>query len=385
MSGNGNIGFFKGTPNGVTARHFIKDFELYLASHGFYDNNALTVRLFKTRMDGAAEVWYSSLPADVKASWERLEAAFLDHFDKDVTLGGAKQTRYQRYYAHLNPSLDLLRNPEEWDAWLQRLYELASEVPTDFSSPQALAFAAWTALPPEIQSVIAVPSEGTVADFVNACRSVPQQTYDRILADHDQREEIVKEIRLHKQREAEIESKLRNEMDEKLRKAMEAYSQRDALPPSPPLEQGFFPPQPQFRPPQQPLPSPPRQQQSLPPFQRRLISFPRPASPPPSTRERFHEIRQLTYPDSSEGHAQYREAMRDFAQRHPRVSTQPPLDEPYPLTPGTQPAGSNECHRCGQRGHFVDSCPNAPVPQAEQTYRRMYGAGTRNKRRQEKF
>ena len=123
---NGNIGLFKGTPNGVSARHFVKDFELYLVSHGFYDNDALAARLFKTRMDGAAEAWYASLPADVKASWEKLESAFLEHFDKDAAFGGAKQTRFQRYNEHLKPTLDLLRKPEEWDAWLQRLYELAS-------------------------------------------------------------------------------------------------------------------------------------------------------------------------------------------------------------------------------------------------------------------
>lgn len=44
---------------------------------------------------------------------------------------------------------------------------------------------------------------------------------------------------------------------------------------------------------------------------------------------------------------------------------------PVPLTPGTEPAGSGECFRCGLKKHRGDSCNNFRLPSIEQKYRAM--------------
>ncbi|SNX85308.1 uncharacterized protein MEPE_04017 [Melanopsichium pennsylvanicum] len=360
-NGHGRLDIFNGSigkaGNG-TARHFVKNFEAYLIERNFIDDEAKSARLFKTRLDGAAEAWLESLPSTVSSTWNSLKIAFLDQYDKDTAIGGVKQTRFQRFTTHLHPTLDLLRDIEHWDKWLQRLYDLASDIPADYASPASLAFAAWSSLPPEIQATIAVPSEtATVAEFVNICRAIPQQRYESILAEHDQNEEFVKEIRARKQRDAELENRIVNKI---------LNAQRAVFPPSPPLKQGAIQ--------QHPITFDPSHQQQ----QQRGRQILPPSPPRKQQQARITEIVQMTFENTPQGQAQYQAALQQFQRDHPRVTMQPPLDQPYPLTPGTAPAGSNECHRCGHRGHFSTACPNTPVPQAEQTYRRMFGASSRD-------
>ncbi|SPO27261.1 uncharacterized protein UTRI_10378 [Ustilago trichophora] len=168
------------------------------------------------------------------------------------------------------------------------------------------------------------------------------------------------------QRESE-DRKLRNDLAE-LCKFMGMMSSAQ-LPLTPPMDTGRF------------LPAP--QQQYAQPFRPQQVQLP--PSPPQNqqvVQPRLEEIAQMTFENTQQGHEQYRAAMEQFVCDHPCTTIQPPTDKPYPLTPGTVPAGTNECHRCGQRGHFIAACTNPPVPQAEQHYRRQYGANSRDRRRQ---
>ncbi|CDW97398.1 hypothetical protein [Sporisorium scitamineum] len=209
----------------------------------------------------------------------------------------------------------------------------------------------WRSLPHELQAIIKQPCDTTLSAFVNACRAIPRSTSECILADHDKKLALKKQLH-------------------KMRKFMGAMNNA-RLPPSPPMDTGRF------------LPAPPPVQQQM--FQRAQL----PPSPPcdnynvqQQSQPRIEEIVQMTFEDTPQGHVQYKVAMEQFVRNHPCATIQPPLDEPYPLTPGTAPAGSNECHRCGHRGHFATICPNAPVPQAEQMCRQMYDANSHDRRRQ---
>ena len=330
MNNNGqhyHIGHFTGTTDDkITPRRFVKDFELYLLSTGTFENDALAARLFKTRLDDEAEAWFDTLPDDIKNSWTKLQKAFVDRFESGAGIQGANEARYARFMEHLSPSIDFIRDKTVWDEWLSKLRVLGREVPSDFVPKTALAFAAWHSLPTELQAIIAQPKT-SISDFVENIRCIPWKSFERVLTDYDQRKELSKQLRQGQQRENE-ERRLRSELAD-MRKTITALTSRQMLPPSPPMERGHF------------LPSPAR------PAPRQLM----PPSPPKETVP-IVEIGQLVFEDTAEGRKRYEEAKQRYARQHPFVTTQPPVEEPYPLTPGTMPAGSNECHRCGKGYHL---------------------------------
>ncbi|SAM81930.1 uncharacterized protein UBRO_20255 [Ustilago bromivora] len=224
-----------------------------------------------------------------------------------------------------------------------------------------LAHAACMSLPSELQTVIPQLKKGVI-EFVNTCKSIPWSTYKCILDEHDQQEEVVKEIRHHKQCDMEICWELKNKLqhdlttsvEEQVHKALDSLHFQ-TMPVSPPMQQG------QLSPPQM------CQLPALPVCQ--------PLTPPHNIAQ-FTESTQQMFPDTPQGKMNYEAALRDFEIHHPHATIQLPKDEPYLLTPGTLPAGSNECHHCGQHSHCQVACINGAVPQPEQNYHRAYGAAS---------
>lgn len=215
------VPFFTGATNGSAAKHQVKLFTRYLVTRNLAGEDRKAAELFATFLDGAAETWLESQPQEIRTSWTLLQRAFLDLFEGGGGAEGAKEARYVRFAAHLGPSLDLVRDEEVWDTWLQQLFDLGNDVAPDFVAQQALSFMAWQSLPYELQSIIAQP-RSTISDFVNACRAIPRTTYERVLTNHDQRKELSKQLRQQQQRENETR-KLRGELAE-MRKAIGALA-----------------------------------------------------------------------------------------------------------------------------------------------------------------
>ncbi|SYW76302.1 uncharacterized protein UBRO2_01373 [Ustilago bromivora] len=224
-----------------------------------------------------------------------------------------------------------------------------------------LAHAAWMSLPSELQTVIPQLKKGVIK-FVNTCKSIPWSTYECILDEHNQWEEVIKEIRHCKQHDMEIHQELKNELQRDLATSIEEQVCKalnslhfQMMPVSPPMQQG------QLSPPQMcQLPTPPVRQ---------------PLTPPRDITQ-FTEIAQQMFPDTPQGKMNYEAALHDFEICHPHATIQLLKDEPYPLTPGTLPARSNKCHHCGQHGHRQVACINGAVPQPEQNYHEAYRAAS---------
>ncbi|KAJ1021811.1 hypothetical protein NDA13_005424 [Ustilago tritici] len=337
-----DIGVFRNVREGVSATHFIRAFNHYL---------------FENR----GEKWVEAQPDDVKNLWKALKPAFLARFQLDETSVESPQAHYNTYFDHLKPQIAFLRHCQEWDEWLHHLLELSMDVPSEMVTQWGLTHAAWTSLPSELQAAIPQLQRGVI-EFINTCKSIPWSTYERILDGHNQREEITKEIRHRKQHDVEIHRELKNELqhnlatsvEEQVCKALDNF-RFQTMPISLPMQQGELLPPPSCQ-----LPAPPVRQ---------------PLTPPRDINQ-FTEITQETFPDTPRGKANYEAALRDFEARHPRATIQPPKDVPYLLTPGTLPARSNKCHRCGQHGHRQVACINGAVPQPEQNYRQAYGAAS---------
>ncbi|KAF5334523.1 hypothetical protein D9611_013825 [Ephemerocybe angulata] len=63
-----------------------------------------------------------------------------------------------------------------------------------------------------------------------------------------------------------------------------------------------------------------------------------------------------TFPNTTEGVAQYQEAIRLWEQVYPPGRNADFTTTSLPLQPGTDPIGSRECFRCGMKGHHSQQC-----------------------------
>jgi hypothetical protein len=347
---------FEGKDAAYLASDFLSDFEAYILDRNLSDADDRTVKYFAVCLRGDAKDWFDKQPDDIKASFPDLQKAFKDRFELADGVRPTVQTRFADFIAHLGPSLDIVRNAKQWDEWLTKLVTLAGHIPRHEVSDSMLAYQAWSRLPTEVRRIVTEPGS-SVANLVRTCRARPRSDYEQVLEIHDEFEKLREFNREREQEQQERPDKQRR---------YQAYQQQQLqrMPLTPPQEQQQWLPAPSMPAPFVMNPQSQRQPLQLPYY---------PALPPSPPGPRFVELRQLTYPDTAEGRAAYDSAMREYRQRHPRMLTQPSIKEPYPLTPGTEAAGTTECHRCGHRGHKAQECRGAPVPQPEQNYRRQYG------------
>ena len=92
--------------------------------------------------------------------------------------------------------------------------------------------------------------------------------------------------------------------------------------------------------------------------------------------ERYADLTNFTlpqHPDTADGHTRHRAQCATWHTSNP--TSKPDEQHPYPLTPGTSPAGSFECWSCGQKGHRQGAgpgiCPGDHLPEPERDWRRI--------------
>ncbi|SYW79772.1 uncharacterized protein UBRO2_03191 [Ustilago bromivora] len=240
-----DVGVFCSVGEGISATHFIRAFNRYLFENCTNQDDEHSAKLFLSFQDGHTEKWVEAQPNDVKNSWKALKPAFLARFQLDETS---------------------VESPQEWDKWLRCLLELSMDVLSEMVTQWGLAHAAWMSLSSELQTAIPQPKKGVI-EFINTCKSVPWSTYECILDEHDQREEVIKEIRHRKQHDMEIHWELKNKLqcdlatsiEEQVHKALDSLHFQ-MMPVSLPMQQG------QLSPPQMhQLPAPPVHQPLTPP------------------------------------------------------------------------------------------------------------------------
>lgn len=112
----------------------------------------------------------------------------------------------------------------------------------------------------------------------------------------------------------------------------------------------------------------------------------RPAAYPERTNaQRMEDIvnRPLPHhPDTQAGHTSYTAQIALWTSTH--AGKGPNEFRPYPLAPGTEAVGTNECWTCGHRSHRGMPCSHPAAPDSEQHWRRIAG-GVRNRIRAETY
>ncbi|KAG7527298.1 hypothetical protein FFLO_07073 [Filobasidium floriforme] len=89
---------------------------------------------------------------------------------------------------------------------------------------------------------------------------------------------------------------------------------------------------------------------------------------------------QVVFPSNAGGIQAYKQAVQAFYSKW-GDNAYANANRPFPLTPGTDPAGSNECYNCGKADHLRSNCrASYTIPENEQRYR---GSVNKAKREQQ--
>lgn len=348
--------------------------------------------------DSAADRWYQALSDEVKQDWKKLEKAFAERWFKGVTPKLSDAEALEQIERTLPNLQDLSERDRIGDGaqfrsrhviWVQTLHNTA--VTEGYS--QGLAEQVRSKLPRVLRKLVdPVASWDELRDRVikvNAARL--REAAKDALQDNTKTEKLLRRL-------DEIEGKKKDEnsransanasagMDE-LSQRMAALSMQAAYHPVSPLPYYTPPAYPQWTPP--PPPPPVRQHPPPPP-----PPFQVPYQPPavaqaraPGTvarglpiAERHARLVQNAKPAPPDSEAARVEHARLIAEWHTANPTAHQADEnhPYPLTPGTQPVGSEECYTCGGSHPRAGGCgQRPPVPAFEQKWRAIAGFITR--------
>ncbi|KAG7530932.1 hypothetical protein FFLO_04710 [Filobasidium floriforme] len=94
--------------------------------------------------------------------------------------------------------------------------------------------------------------------------------------------------------------------------------------------------------------------------------------PQPLQSQSFQSNRQQGYSSPAKGGAnvtsEHQAKIDEWCKRNPNIED-PPAESGYPCVPGTEAPGTNECYKCGYKGHRSRECTGVVLPILEQRYR----------------
>jgi hypothetical protein len=328
------------------------------------------------KSDFDAEEWYIDLPANNKATWAALDAAFRTRWPRRTKVQKTPEQKKAELFAQVLNENKMLEKEEiggsqvyGYIAWAERVERLS----TALGDTQGFLVSVMRdTLPKPLRNVIGT-SHTTWSTFIVAVRNVSYTELQSAIDD---------ENRLRSLENATARQSLLQSPTAAIRQSLNRTHITVPRPtsPTPPRALPRFtstatPPQPDAsagggatrtrllayqsnRPPS--IPQPPT------PVQR---------APVPQSAYRDPRVRLLDllrnllpqHPDTETGWTAYRVQVDEWHRKHghyPHVS--PDEFKPYPLTPGTQPANTGACFNCGGKHgdakHMQFDCPVKRLP-----------------------
>ncbi|KAG6807185.1 hypothetical protein H0H92_008484 [Tricholoma furcatifolium] len=343
-----NVAPFHGDLEDESPRDFVNKMKRYFALGSARDEpDAHKIDVFEWSLKdgGAAAEWFRTLPADSKATWRALLAAFDERWpEKHVVAKTSNEKQEDLAEAKLKED-ELGRKVKvngvemySHVAWANRVERLAKAIP---DNDNLLVRGTRNSMPAPLKALIPA-SINTWTAFCNAIRTVD------ITELKEKREERERTRKL----EEEVQQ-LRNARNPPATpsKALAATLSRVQL--------GSPIPAPVFGQPKAATNTPGTQTQGG-------------QAPGRTDAEKWVIIQRLPRPgpNTDAGRTAYQTAVTQWHAAYPRANAANE-DRPYPLTPGTVALGSSECTGCGQLGHVESACTAATrVPQLESRWRR---------------
>lgn len=327
-------------------------------------DDAWKVKTLRDRIqeDSPAEDWFESLDDATKAKWDEVVKSFNAKWPKTKTALSTDEAISRLEEADMRLPPEKLGKTERYGdreiashvAWAIRMEEWASKN----GVPQHVATTARRLLPAVLKTKIKLTKE-TWAELVTRMKEVTA-------------------------RELEEALEVTNEAVKSVREAAKAAAppREEPATPTRALRAGLV--RMSVGTPRAPMPMTPRRPgespflTTAPPAPGNLFyPYAAPATPTAPSRspaDRLQAMRDnaiVQHPDTADGRRAYQQQKDEWDRKH--AGQRPDERRPYPLTPGTEAAGTGECWRCGRRGHQRADCPPATtaVPTLEQDWRRI--------------
>ncbi|KAH8085184.1 hypothetical protein HD553DRAFT_341806 [Filobasidium floriforme] len=307
---------------GDNFRKWYNDFENCMLLLDCDENNAKQAKFFKVNLieGSAAAIWYETIPAEAKTDWSLLVPLLRNRFDNSIedkrsafrTLSTTKLTDKDIGLTTSNGEFKHV----EWARTIAIAKERSGQDPDNLN-----AFLVMNNMGPHIQSLlIATGSSSSVSDI---CAKVESLTPNEI--------ETIREMVKRETETAEMRSEVAQLKKQLQRQPLGASQQQSQQQNS--FQQSTW------------------AQQSLP------------------DRDNSVRVEPGPFPPTAEGHIRYKQAIQNFYRKYGEGATAS-LSRPFPLSPGTEPAGSNECFNCGLSSHLRPQCTASyRLPDNEQRYR----------------
>lgn len=322
--------------------------------------------------NSVAETWYEALPAATTKDWELLEAAFKVQWPKEVVVAVTVEQRRARLrnekLAKEDIGVMVMVNGVEMTGqarWANKILALSALA----QDPSCASLHSVREGMPDIMKKLVKGEFTTWTLFCTAVKAISDDEVDNAVSEE-------RRITAIEQESKRLRAQLATQQSPTapLRSAFGSFNINRTNPPTsaPLTEAQFFQGGTMgnnnlFRPAQGPVPA----ASSAPPAQRVITGFRanhlRHADLSANTKGMIH------HSDTPEGQTLYRAQVAAWRSANPTKYRGGDEYAPYPLTPGTLPVGTGECHMCGLRHPVGTAHLRAELDLFETTYRRIAG------------
>ena len=322
--------------------------------------------------NSVAETWFEDLPAATQNDWDLLEAAFKLRWPKEVVIAITVEQRRARLRAEKLAKEDVgvlvMVNGVEMTGqarWANKILALSALA----EDPSCASLHSIREGMPDIMKKLVKGEFKTWATFCTAVKAVSDDEVETTISEE-------KRITAIEQESKRLRAQLAIQQSPTapLRSAFGGFNINRPRPPTaPPLTEAQF------------FQSGTMGRNNL--FQAARNPEPNPQHPPAAPRTntgfRANHLRHadlsantkdmVHHNDTPAGQAAYREQVAEWKRANPQKQRGGDEYTPYPLTPGTLPVGTGECHTCGLRHPVGTPHLRAEVDPFETTYRRIAG------------
>lgn len=332
-----------------TPNAFLQRFNRHVLEHNWDPAKKLESFPLYITPDSDAEDWYKGLDAADKATWPLLEAAFRVGFPQPVR---AKETKVEIEREVMDMELKDVDVGVKNDAGVYKHHAFASRM---------------------MQRATQAGISTTRSGILTAHAKLPSIIRMKVKDDATDWKVFTDAIMVVDSAYIKEERRTQKELDEKITKTAQSVIGT----PSKALARSFAaasltspnPPSPYRPTPANNIPPNPFAQAGRPPAARFGSGFVRTTEPSEEQKTiiRRHMASQRVAANDAEWKTQLRKWSTDWG-----IDTAVSFNTPFPLKPGTSPAGSGKCFGCGKTGHRGDQCPepNSIIPR-EKTWRRL--------------
>jgi hypothetical protein len=387
MGESGSLRWDGGPDEKTTSGQFLREINIKIEDKE-YTTDKKKIDCFRNNLDfgGTADQWLDGLADDIKSDWDKLVEAFEKQWPKNTIPKPSKAERIRELkewtlaVETLGTKTETAGSKEVWThiKWANGLLPKAKDAD---DTNGLLLQDVFDSLPAPIRDLIRHKSRTTYEELADTVRGIDVVHLRETVAKYEKDEETARLARITASPTKNLREALTN-----------THIHHTSNPPQQQTTTQHYRMHPTRGNPPDPFITnmggrgslfagrglAPRSYRGG-PEPTNVTRHPSPFPSGPTTRgrpiaARYQDLQNLAlpqHPDTDAGRAAHRTQVDEWHRIN--GNTQPDELHPYPLSPGTAPAGSRECWDCGQAGHRAAApvCRGVTLSEHERTWRRI--------------